>query len=256
MAKLIRQTMLCFGSPNIGAEDCGIFGSLAAGSPTYSISIPVIQSLPAWGSGWAAETISGNRPALEDMNAFCYVTSYGLFYLYEMGIPEYDAGTTYYQNSYCQVAGIFYYSLQDNNIGNAPASSPAYWTAGLKGAAASFPSGGIIMWSGSIASIPAGWYLCDGSNGTPNLSDRFIVAASVDDAGVAKTVMTDGSTKTKSGASNFAAHTHSTVQQAGSGAAGGGDGRILTGGGDNTGSAGSGSVTYPPYYALAFIMKS
>lgn len=39
------------------------------------------------------------------------------------------------------------------------------------------PSGGIIMWSGSIASIPTGWLLCDGTNGTPNLRDRFIVGA-------------------------------------------------------------------------------
>ena len=39
------------------------------------------------------------------------------------------------------------------------------------------PSKGIIMWSGSIATIPAGWFLCDGTNGTPNLRDRFIVGA-------------------------------------------------------------------------------
>jgi hypothetical protein len=39
------------------------------------------------------------------------------------------------------------------------------------------PSGIITMWSGSIASIPSGWYLCDGANGTPNLRDRFIVGA-------------------------------------------------------------------------------
>lgn len=39
------------------------------------------------------------------------------------------------------------------------------------------PSGVITMWSGSIASIPAGWLLCDGTNGTPNLRDRFIVGA-------------------------------------------------------------------------------
>ena len=30
------------------------------------------------------------------------------------------------------------------------------------------PSGGIIMWSGSIASIPSGWALCDGTSGTPD----------------------------------------------------------------------------------------
>ena len=39
------------------------------------------------------------------------------------------------------------------------------------------PLGGIIMWSGSIANIPTGWQLCNGSNGTPNLIDRFIVGA-------------------------------------------------------------------------------
>lgn len=33
------------------------------------------------------------------------------------------------------------------------------------------------MWSGSIGSIPAGYYLCDGQNGTPNLKDRFVVGA-------------------------------------------------------------------------------
>lgn len=37
------------------------------------------------------------------------------------------------------------------------------------------PPGGIIMWSGSVASIPAGWALCDGTNDTPDLRGRFIV---------------------------------------------------------------------------------
>lgn len=40
-----------------------------------------------------------------------------------------------------------------------------------------FPTGGIILWSGSIASIPSGWVLCDGLNGTPNLTDKFIIGS-------------------------------------------------------------------------------
>ena len=44
----------------------------------------------------------------------------------------------------------------------------------------SFPSGGIIMWSGTVANIPSGWYLCDGTNSTPNLKDRFIVGSTSD----------------------------------------------------------------------------
>ena len=40
-----------------------------------------------------------------------------------------------------------------------------------------FPPGGIILWSGTIASIPSGWVLCNGSNGTPDLTDRFVIGA-------------------------------------------------------------------------------
>ena len=39
------------------------------------------------------------------------------------------------------------------------------------------PFGSIIMWYGSKTTVPFGWALCDGQNGTPNLVDRFIIAA-------------------------------------------------------------------------------
>jgi hypothetical protein len=39
------------------------------------------------------------------------------------------------------------------------------------------PTGAILMWSGSIATIPSGWLICDGTNGTPDLRSRFIVGA-------------------------------------------------------------------------------
>jgi microcystin-dependent protein len=41
----------------------------------------------------------------------------------------------------------------------------------------SIPVGLITLWSGSIASIPSGWALCNGSSGTPDLRDRFVVGA-------------------------------------------------------------------------------
>tara|TARA_B110000977_G_scaffold128158_1_gene163643 strand:- start:8301 stop:10073 length:1773 start_codon:yes stop_codon:yes gene_type:complete len=54
--------------------------------------------------------------------------------------------------------------------------------------AAPVPLGGIIMWSGTISNIPAGWTLCNGSGGAnnvtvPDLTDRFIVGATADGAG-------------------------------------------------------------------------
>ena len=39
------------------------------------------------------------------------------------------------------------------------------------------PKGGIIMWSGAIDQVPAGWAICDGNNGTPDLRDRFVLGA-------------------------------------------------------------------------------
>ena len=39
------------------------------------------------------------------------------------------------------------------------------------------PKGVIVMWSGSMEEIPKGWSLCDGSSGTPDLRDRFVVGA-------------------------------------------------------------------------------
>ena len=44
-------------------------------------------------------------------------------------------------------------------------------------AGSTIPTGGIIMWSGAILSIPSGWALCNGSSGTPDLRDRFVVGA-------------------------------------------------------------------------------
>ncbi|MGB0402786.1 MAG: hypothetical protein ACPGEG_01730 [Salibacteraceae bacterium] len=50
---------------------------------------------------------------------------------------------------------------------------------GLAGASANgpVPTGGIIMWSGAVNAIPTGWALCDGTNGTPNLEDRFVLGS-------------------------------------------------------------------------------
>jgi hypothetical protein len=67
------------------------------------------------------------------------------------------------------------------------------------------------MWSGTIATIPTGWFLCDGSNSTPDLRNRFIIAANADDGGAAKTAVTGSATQ--SGGSKDAivvSHTHTT----------------------------------------------
>jgi hypothetical protein len=71
----------------------------------------------------------------------------------------------------------------------------------------SIPLGVIVMWSGSVASIPSGWGLCDGTHGTPDLRDKFIVGARQDEAAVAKTNVTGALTQS-GGSTALPAHTH------------------------------------------------
>jgi len=61
-----------------------------------------------------------------------------------------------------------------------------------------FPVGAIAIWSGSIASIPSNWHLCDGTNGTPDLRNRFVIGA-----GSTYAVNATGGSTTKN-----LAHTH------------------------------------------------
>ena len=143
-------------------------------------------------------------------------------------------------------------------------------TVGGKLPADLIPTGVIVMWSGAIADIPTGWTLCDGSNGSPDLRDRFVVGAKQDDGGVPKTnikgslMQTGGSHQVTLTVSEMPSHTHGgyIIGNAGQGAYNYGPGQLLqecraydapldskpTGGGqahENT----------PPFYALAFIMK-
>ena len=121
------------------------------------------------------------------------------------------------------------------------------------------PTGVIVMWSGSVATIPSGFVLCDGNNSTPDLRDRFIVGAKQDDSGTAKTNIlgslsqTGGSTTDS--ISFYATTGHETVTTNASSAYNGAQG----GSRDRHTHTVSASMTVdiiPPFYALAFIMKT
>jgi hypothetical protein len=68
--------------------------------------------------------------------------------------------------------------LQDANNATIATYDDIYGILGTIPAVASvLPTGMILLWSGSIGSIPAGFLLCDGTNSTPDLRDRFVVGA-------------------------------------------------------------------------------
>jgi hypothetical protein len=144
-----------------------------------------------------------------------------------------------------------------------------------------FVAGMIMMWSGSIATIPSGWLLCDGTSSTPDLRNRFIIGAFSDDSGTAKTTVTGTSTQT--GGSKDAivvSHTHTaTVTDPGhnhsynsvsfginaddlGNRAGNSTSYTtstattgITVSNSTTGSSGT-NANLVPYFALAFIMKA
>jgi hypothetical protein len=150
--------------------------------------------------------------------------------------------------------------------------------------AASFPSGGIIMWSGSIAAIPAGWVICDGANSTPDLRDRFVVGAgssyAVAATGGSKDAIVVSHSHTSQSASLSGSITGIAQSFGSSGTASGvftkttgnnvsetpiqndvNDGGGVTFNGNHShtinsaGSSGT-NANLPPYYALAYIMKT
>jgi len=139
------------------------------------------------------------------------------------------------------------------------------------------PSGGIIIWSGSSASIPSGWYLCNGSNSTPDLRNRFVVGAgstyAVGATGGSADAITVSHTHTAS--VNDPGHKHnigwnqygqgtSTGRQwympfdSGGGTSNSGVSSGTTGisvSNSTEGSSGT-NANLPPYYALCYIMKA
>jgi hypothetical protein len=148
------------------------------------------------------------------------------------------------------------------------------------------PSGGIIIWSGAADAIPSGWLLCNGSSGTPDLRNRFVVGAgstySVDGTGgsanaivVSHTHTGTTSTKDLSGSIGFSTNcgvvnsatgifsSSGTEQRTGGASAGNTNPDTVTIDADHnhtftTASAGSSgtNANLPPYYALCYIMKS
>ena len=121
------------------------------------------------------------------------------------------------------------------------------------------PKGLISMWYGSLATIPTGWALCDGTNSTPNLVDRFIVGAGTTyapgETGGANTITLS---EAQIPAHNHAVYHHAGWQGPGANTAGAGGGdnqtRVIPGVTSSTGSS-QGHENRPPYYALAYIMK-
>ena len=119
------------------------------------------------------------------------------------------------------------------------------------------PSGSILLWRGSVPTIPYGWALCDGNNGTPDLRDRFIVGA----GGTYSPGNTGGENSVILTVDQLAAHNHKlprsasassiiSIQQSSQNGTFDQDLNYVSTVGNN-----QPHENRPPYYSLAYIMK-
>jgi microcystin-dependent protein len=137
---------------------------------------------------------------------------------------------------------------------------------------AAFVSGMIMLWSGSIASIPSGWALCDGASGRPDLRNRFVVGAGSTYAVNATGGSADAVVVSHTHTINDSGHTHNFSARGDDGTGSGAgigvvgyDQNVGSGSGNmqsattgitinSTGSSGT-NANLPPYFALAYIIK-
>lgn len=123
MPKITRATQKIFAQN--GTDQLAAFGSMKTGTPIYTDNIEDLQTSD-YEDGWENAIVADEAPFLEEMNGVQYGFSKQLAYLFQEGIAEYDAETTYYKNSIVKGANsdgvmTLWYSLTDNNIGNNPA---------------------------------------------------------------------------------------------------------------------------------------
>lgn len=133
------------------------------------------------------------------------------------------------------------------------------------------PQGLISLWYGSIITIPSGWAICDGTNGTPDLRDRFVVGAgtsyAVGATGGTKDAVVVSHSHTATSTVSDPGHAHTGATATATGAYNGTKlvaddgttGTSTTGISVSTSVASTGvsgtNMNLPPYYALAYIMK-
>ena len=142
------------------------------------------------------------------------------------------------------------------------------------------PSGLIAIWSGATGSIPSGWLICDGTNGTPDLRNSFVLGAgnsySVGQTGGSTdaVVVSHTHTATSTSVVTDPGHNHTYNQATTTAPQSGSSTQVFTANtSQNTSTASTGitvattttnqtagvsgsNANMPPYYALAYIMKS
>ena len=207
MAKITR--------PEIGSSD--IFANAA---PAADITSPSQGEID---KGF----IYGQKPKHQGHNFLWNLWSKSLGHLFQNGIAEWSTTTEYTEGALAKEGAAIYQAVVDNTGKQPTTNMGAFWKS-----FGGVPVGTVVSFTGLEADIPSDWSLCDGTNGTVDLRNRFIMGAS-DDAtngntgGSADAVAVShthtanhdhtGSTNSTGGHSHTANHSHTgTSASAGS----------------------------------------
>jgi len=144
MAKITRKLAKIFGI-NSAYHQMGVFGSLAAGSPAWSTDPTTVQSLANWLDGWYSAVLGNNSPAIEDMNAVCFVLAYQIAYQMQQGVPEWDSATAYFVGSLVSDGSGNIFNCIADNTGQ-PLTNSTYWIVqDSQGAVVNYTSGTYVL---------------------------------------------------------------------------------------------------------------
>lgn len=131
-------------------------------------------------------------------------------------LGDWDTATLYFPGDIVASAGSIYIALTTNHASAPPSADWDVVIAAAVGGAGSVPVGGILMWSGLIANIPATWAFCDGTLNAPgpDLRDKFVVGGKQDSGGVVKTNI-EGALSQSGGATGHLHSAHANLTHAG-----------------------------------------
>lgn len=134
---------------DVTATDLQVVGSDNAGLPALSDDPEVLQANNAYKQGLLnIKNSSSNDLELKEINSLFYIHNYHLNYIFQKGLQEYNADTSYQLDSYVRDGITIYKSITNSNLNN-PLTDTNNWEF-----VASLKSGSNVVFVNTLSDFP------------------------------------------------------------------------------------------------------